>query len=350
MWSPLEKFIKLSEITLIFFFLGAAGLPCSAQKSGSHNISVAFYNCENFFDIVRNPKKEDEEFTPAGKYHYTKAIYEQKLHNIATVIQSMGGEDGPAVVGLAEVENNIVLSDLTHQPELEKRHYRYEWFDGPDPRGINVAMLYNPRYFRVLRSEPLPVDLSGTGGKSLTRDILHVYGILAGDTVHLFINHWPSRRGGEEQSSAKRAVAARVNRDAINKLMNKDPHARVILMGDLNDNPTDNSVADVLAAKENPAEATGRSLFDPFTKMYKSGMGTEAYRHTWNLFDQVILSAAFLDGKHHLRYEKAEIYKPDFIVDHYKGHEGEPHRSFVGTRWINGYSDHFPVILYFYQP
>ncbi len=342
--------MRLYKIPVVLLIIKLLSNACFAQKTGNHEISVAFYNCENFFDIVHNPGKEDEDFTPAGKYHYTQAIYEQKLHNIATVIQSMGGDDGPAVIGLAEVENNTVLNDLVRQPELQRRSYRYEWFDGPDSRGINVAMLYNPRFFHPLKSEPLHIDLSGLGGKSVTRDVLHVYGVLAGDTVHLFINHWPSRRGGEEKSSAKRTIAARVNRDAVDALASRNRNVKVIIMGDLNDNPTDNSVATVLGAKEKPENVSSSFLFNPFTKMYKSGMGTEEYKHTWNLFDQVIISGAFLYNDRKLRYEKAEIFKPDFIVDHYKGHEGEPHRSFAGTRWINGYSDHFPVILYFYQP
>ena len=345
-----NKLILLTALTFVISISGCAQgtNENGISKSGKGNeVAVAFYNCENFFDTVHNPAKEDEEFTPEGKYHYTQRIYEQKLHNIATVIQSMGGADGPAIMGMAEVENSTVLNDLIRQPELARRNYKYEWFDGPDPRGINVAMLYNPKYFRVLKAEPLHVDLSGVSGKSITRDVLHVYGILCGDTVHVFVNHWPSRRGGEDESGPKRAIAAKVDKDAVDKVMKRNPNAEVIVMGDLNDNPTDKSIADVLDAKGVQNEVHGSGLYDPFVDIFKSGTGTEEYRHSWNLFDQVIISGAFLHNKNQkLHYEKAEIYKPDFIIDHYKGHEGEPHRSFVGPHWINGYSDHFPVILY----
>ena len=324
----------------------ATGFCGCTPKTSDHQVLVAFYNCENFFDTEHNPAKEDEDFTPQGKYHYTQRIYEQKLHNIATVIQSMGTE-GPAIIGLAEVENSNVLNDLTHQPELQHANYKYAWFDGPDPRGINVALLYNPQYFTLLSSEPLHVDLSAFSGKSLTRDVLHVSGILSGDTVDVFVNHWPSRRGGEEASDDKRAAAAQVNKDAIATIMKSRPAAKIILMGDLNDNPTDNSITTVLGAKPAPAEVTETGLYDPWTDIYKGGAGTEAFRGTWNLFDQVIISGSFLSNRNHkLHYEQAAIYRPDFIVDHYKGHDGEPHRSFAGTHWINGYSDHFPVILY----
>ena len=318
-----------------------------AQKQQYKVLALGFYNCENFFDTVHNPGKEDEEFTPEGKYHYTQRIYEQKVHNIAMVIQNMGGADGPAVIGLAEVENSTVLNDLTHQPELAKRNYKYEWYNGPDPRGINVAMLYNPKYFHIIRSEALHVDLTGVNGKSITRDVLHVYGLLSGDTVHVFVNHWPSRIGGEEESSPKRAIAAKVDKDAIETIMNQDPNSKVIVMGDLNDNPTDNSIVNVLQAKAEKNEVPVSGLYDPYADIFKNGLGTEEYRHSWNLFDQIIISDAFLQNRNHkLHYDKAEIFRPDFIIDHYKGHEGEPHRSFVGTHWINGYSDHFPVILY----
>jgi len=347
----LNKALFLLALSLTTGFYGCAQKQGSTtdgkQIPADHRVAVAFYNCENFFDTVHNPAKEDEEFTPDGKNHYTQRIYEQKLHNIATVIQNMGGSEGPAILGMAEVENNTVLSDLAHQPELAARGYKYEWYDGPDPRGINVALLYNPKYFHVIKSEPLHVDLSGTGGKSITRDVLHVYGVLSGDTVHVFVNHWPSRRGGEDQSDPKRDIAAMVNKTAAEKIMKKDPNAKVIIMGDLNDNPNSNSVATVLGAKPNQSDVATSGLYDPWAAIFATGLGTEEYRHSWNLFDQIIISGGLLKNKNHkLHYDKAEIYKPDFIIDHYKGHEGEPHRSFVGPHWINGYSDHFPVILY----
>ena len=333
----------------LLFLLLITTLVCiggCAPGAGDHEIMVAFYNCENLFDTLDDPAKEDEDFTPQGKYNYTQRIYEQKLRNIATVIQSMGPE-GPAIIGLAEVENSTVLNDLTRQPELQRADYKFAWFDGPDPRGINVALLYNTQYFSVISSEPLHVDLSAFGGKSVTRDVLHVFGILSGDTIDLLVNHWPSRRGGEDASDDKRAAAAGVDKEAIATIQKIRPAAKIILMGDLNDNPTDNSIAAILGAKAEPGEVAETGLYNPWTRIYKSGAGTEAYRGSWNLFDQVIISGSLLTNKNHkLHYEKAAIYRPGFITDHYKGHDGEPHRSFAGTHWINGFSDHFPVILY----
>ncbi len=324
-------------------------LPVSAaaQTGVKSRIFVGFYNCENLFDTLDDPGKQDEEFTPSGKYRYTSRIYRQKLANIAAVIRSMNSGDGPAVLGMAEVENNNVLNDLVHEPALAGTNYKYAWFRGPDPRGINVALLYNASVFRVLQARPVPVDISRTAGKAETRDILYVSGILYGDTVHLFVNHWPSRRGGEDESGPKRAIAAHTVKDAISRVATQRRGANIIVMGDFNDNPADASLITVLSASCTPGGVAGIDLYNPFCAMHSKGEGTEVYRHQWNLFDQVIVSGSLLSSRPgKLHYDRAEIHKPSFIIDTYKGHEGEPHRSFKGTKWINGYSDHFPVGIY----
>lgn len=314
-----------------------------------NKISVAFYNCENFFDTIHSPGKEDEEFTPIGKYHYTQKIYEQKLHNIATVIQNIAGDDGPAIMGLAEVENETVLHDLVAQPEIARRSYHYVLLRGADKRGINVAMLYNPRYFTLLGSAALPVIFDPAvsvedTGKLTTRDVLHVSGVLAGDSVHVFINHWPSRTGGVADSGPRRAAAALVNRAAIDALIKKEHQPKIIVMGDLNDNPADSCVVAVLGAKGEK----GSALYNPFAAIFKSNAGTEYYNGSWNLFDQIIISGSFLQvDRKGLYYDSAGIYQLDFLISHNKRHKGEPLRSFVGAYWLNGYSDHFPVLLYF---
>jgi len=325
----------------------AVSLLSFGQQGGNKEIAVAFYNCENFFDIIDNPAKNDDDFTPTGKYRYTLKIYEQKLHNIATVLQTMTGKDGPAIIGMAEVENSTVLRDLLRQPEIARRAYKYVWYDGPDARGINVALIYRPSQFKLIKSEPLHVNIAGTGGKATTRDVLYVTGLLGGDTVHILVNHWPSRRGGEEASEGKRAIAAQVNKDAADKILKKRPGAKILIMGDMNDNPDDKSITQILGAKTDQRQTTATGFFNPWAAYYSKGMGTEVYRRKWNLFDQILVSGGWLQGnKGQLKYVRAEIYKPEFITDHYKGHEGEPKRSFANTRWINGYSDHFPVLIY----
>ncbi len=331
----------------IFFLFAISFAYFRSAAQDKNDVAVAFYNCENFFDTIDNPLKKDEEFTPHGKYRYTKKTYLQKLHNIATVINSMEGGDGPAVIGLAEVENSNVLNDLAHQPELAWRGYKYEWADGSDPRGINVALMYNPLHFNVIKTEALHVGLAAVNPNSNTRDILHVYGVLSGDSVHIFVCHWPSRRGDADESATKRERAAEVEKKAVQQIVLKNPDAKIILMGDFNDNPVDRSITQILEAKTEATSVKKNELYNPWADMYKSGAGTETYKHSWNLFDQIIISGALLHNRNHkLHYSSAAIYKPGFIIDHYKGHDGEPHRSFAGTYWINGYSDHFPVILY----
>jgi len=317
------------------------------EMPGKKKLAVAFYNCENFFDTIPNPAKYDTEFTPQGKYHYTRQIYEQKLHNIATVLQSMDDGRGPAIAGLAEVENNTVLNQLISQPEIKKHNYKYVWIEGPDPRGINVALIYDPGLFRVIYSEPIHIDLNGQKGKTITRDILHVCGILLSDTLSVFVNHWPSRMGGESESNPKRVIAAWIEKETIEGLVRNKPNDKILLMGDFNDNPDDSSIAYILDAGDKTNEVKTSDLYNPFKVFYSFGNGTEFYDHKWNLFDQIILSGNFLkDTCKGLHFENAEIYKPDFLIDHSKGHEGEPHRSFIGAHWINGFSDHFPVIVY----
>jgi hypothetical protein len=337
--------MRVINILFLFYTIIAIAPQAGAQLLADKILAVAFYNCENFFDTTDNPAKNDDEFTPAGRYRYTGRIYKQKLHNIADVIESFNDARGAALIGFAEVENDQVLAALVKEPKLARHKYRYVWYDGPDPRGINVALMYDPAVFTVNYSEPVTVDISGTGGKSVTRDILHVNGKLAGKSVDVFVNHWPSRRGGVTESYAKRAIAAKANKQAATAALKRNKNTRVIIMGDLNDNPADRSVSLDMGATAAPQDAVKSGFYNPFAGIYASGSGTEVYKHKWNLFDQIIISANALQNNG-LHFESAAIHKPAFICDTYKGHVGEPHRSFRGTYWINGYSDHYPVVMY----
>ncbi|RYZ55729.1 MAG: endonuclease/exonuclease/phosphatase family protein [Sphingobacteriales bacterium] len=337
-------------------FLSAfAAITCitaSAQKKNYMVTAVAFYNFENLFDTEDDPKNwGDDEFLPTGPYRYTEEIYQQKLHNLATVLKQLGTEitpDGPAIIGTAEIENGRVLQDLTQQPLIKDRNYKYIHFDSRDSRGIDVAMLYSPKYFQVLEARGLNVDISESGEKGgRTRDILYVRGILAGDTVNVFVNHWPSRRGGEAASAPLRALAASVAKRVIDSLTMRNPDTRVILMGDLNDDPVDASVVKVLGAKGDKEDVRKNGLYNPFTSFYKNGIGTLGYDDRWNLFDQIIISGTFLKaGDDRWRYYKAEVFNREFLKNKFGQWKGYPHRSFDGNNWINGYSDHFPTLIY----
>lgn len=348
----MNQILRYSLIFACFYspLLNAKKAPVSYQIT-----AIAFYNFENFFDTLKAVGKFDEDFTPNGAYHYTREIYQAKVHNLATVLRQLGTDvtpDGPALIGTAEIENDRVLADLVAAPEIADRHYRFVHFESPDSRGIDVALLYNPKYFQVLHASALFTDIRRFGEKGgRTRDVLHVIGVLAGDTTHVFVNHWPSRRGGQSVSAPLRAIAANVSRRVIDSLMVINANTKVIVMGDLNDDPTDNSIAKVLGAKGDIKKVEPGELYNPWVNYIKKGIGTLGYADSWNLFDQIILSSGWLrpEGKH-WQFYKSEIFSRDFLKTKFGQYKGYPHRSFDGPNWINGYSDHFPVLVYLVRP
>ena len=339
-----------SKLFVMFLFAALVNQHAFAQKKNYQINAIAFYNLENLFDTLDDPKKIDEEFTPSGPYHYTAVIYAQKLHNMATVLSQIATEkvpEGPALVGVAEIENATVLQDLIAQPELKDRKLRYVHFESPDVRGIDVGMLYNPKYFKVLHAESLPIDITENGKKEYTRDILYVCGLLNGDSVHVMVGHWPSRRGGEAASKWKREKAASVCKGKADQIRKANPDAKVIVMGDLNDDPISPSVAVTLGASDKETAIKENTFFNPWMAYYKKGIGTLGYNDSWNLFDQIMLSAGFLKGAQDgWQFYKAEIFNRSFIRSQFGQYKGYPHRSFSGSTWINGYSDHFPTYIY----
>lgn len=326
---------------------------CATGQNQYKVLAIGFYNVENFFDTIHDPNKLDQDFTPDGSYHYTSDIYNQKLHNIATVLEKIATDvtpDGAAIIGMAEIENDRVLKDLVAQPEIKNRNYQYAWFYTPDERGISVAMLYNPKYLKILNAEPVHVPLESIGQKRPTRDILHIYGILAGDTVHILVNHWPSKSGGEAASAPGRKLAASIDKRIFDSLVAVNPNTKVIIMGDFNDNPTSEGIIKILKAKDDKNDAGLTDLYNPWINLYNKGLGTESYRDEWNLIDQVMVSGSFLQNNNNKwKYYKQEIFSKDFLITKMGQYKGQPHRSFAGTRWINGYSDHFPVVMYFVE-
>jgi len=348
------QFQILSVVKKLLFFLLAGSLATSgfSQKKAYQVAAIAFYNFENLFDTEDDPKNwGDDEFLPNGRYNYTEEVYNQKLTNLATVLKQLATDitpDGPAIIGTSEIENDKVLQDLVARPEIKERGYQFVHFDSPDSRGIDVAMLYNPKYFRVLSARALKTDISQSGEKGgKTRDVLYVQGILLGDTINVFVNHWPSRRGGEIASAPLRAIAAGVSKRIIDSLNAVNPRTKSIVMGDLNDDPVDQSVTKVLGAKGEKSEVPVDGLFNPFVNFYKKGIGTLGYDDRWNLFDQIIISGAFLHaGENEWKYYRAEVFNREFLKASFGRYKGYPHRSFDDTKWINGYSDHFPTIVY----
>jgi len=331
-------------------FASVISLTTNAQINRYQPVVVCFYNLENLYDTINDPSKNDDDFLPTSAYHYNSQVYSDKLSRLSTVLSQIGTDinpDGAALVGVAEIENDTVLKDLVKQEGLKERKLKFVHYNSPDARGVDVGLLYNPKYFRVISSAPLFVALPG-GSKDAfyTRDILYVKGVLLTDTVHVFVNHWPSRRGGEERSAPARAAAAMVSKKKIDSLTAIDPKAKVILMGDLNDDPVSPSVVKVLKAKGKAEDVTAPELFNPWVDFYKRGIGTLAYQDSWGLFDQIIISAGWLNKEQKgWFYHKAYIFNREFMMQKTGKYRGYAKRTFDGSTYNYGYSDHFPTYI-----
>ncbi|MFM7902776.1 MAG: hypothetical protein ACKPAD_12430, partial [Bacteroidota bacterium] len=272
--------LNISLAWILVLFLPT--LSSGQDQSKKYRVScVGFYNLENLYDTVDDPEKSDEEFLPNGTKRYTEEVYKDKLHNLATVISQLGTDDSPdgvSILGVAEIENRKVLEDLAAQPELKSRNYKIVHYDSPDRRGVDVALFYNPKYFRELNSGALNVPLKNSDGTPYaTRDVLWVYGLHNGEPIHILVNHWPSRRGGEEASAPSRALAASVARAKIDSITAAMPEAKVILMGDLNDDPVNASVTEVMKATFDRSNMKPGYLYNPWNDYYSKGIGTLAY-------------------------------------------------------------------------
>ena len=292
----------------------------------------------------------DIDFTPAGDYKYNTAIYLDKVKKLATVISQIGTDinrDGVAMIGLAEIENDTVLNDLIHSPLLIKRNYKMVHYDSKDPRGIDVALIYNPKYFTVEDSKPLFVQLPGKSKYArYTRDILWVKGQLDGETINVLVNHWPSRLGGQERSEPGRDAAAAVCKLQLAEIAKTDPNAKVILMGDLNDDPTSYSVVNVLKAKGNEKDVKEGDIYNPFAELFNKGIGTLAYNDSWSLFDQIMLTYPWLNKQQSgFFYYKQFIFNKEFMIENKGLYKGYPMRTWSGYNYRGGYSDHFPTYL-----
>ncbi|AFL80990.1 putative extracellular nuclease [Aequorivita sublithincola DSM 14238] len=315
-------------------------------------ITVAFYNVENLFDYEDDPLIFDDDRTPEGKDHWTKEIYESKLANMAKVISEIGADvtgTSPALIGVSEIENLRVLEDLLNQESLVNKDYGIIHFDSPDRRGIDVALLYKKKLFTPSNYKAYPLlifDDQNRSKRVFTRDQLLVSGMLDGEKISVIVNHWPSRSGGEERSRPKRIKAAELNKHIMDSLFSEDPYAKIMTMGDMNDDPTSPSIKDVLKTKSVREDMKIKELYNPMEDMHKKGMGTLAYRDAWNLFDQIIVSTE-LAKKDYSSYRlyKAGIYNKSYLANPRGRYKGYPFRSFANG-YTGGYSDHFPVFIY----
>ena len=303
--------------------------------------TIAFYNIENLFDIDNDPLTHDDDFLPTSVNRWTPKRYQNKLKKLGTVISQIGVENtdvAPAIIGLAEVENQKVLSDLVNSKNLIKENYSYVHYDSMDERGIDVALLYKSDIFKYEKSETFSVYLQNDLGlQDYTRDILLVEGKLNNESVTILVNHWSSRREGVKETEFKRIAAAKAVNSILKKLKLENPNQKIIVMGDFNDNPNDNSL--LLLEKES-------ELFNPFKTVWSRDKGSLNHHFQWHLFDQILFSTNFFNStSSNLVFKGAQVFNSKFLTQYKGKYKGQPFRTYVGKKYKGGFSDHFPVYI-----
>ena len=310
------------------------------EKSREDNLyTIAFYNVENLFDIANNPKTLDDDFTPLGRNKWNIKRYNRKLDKMSTVISQIGLQESgfvPAIIGLAEVENRKVVDDLINRKHLKDHDYGIVHFNSPDERGVDVSLLYRKSIFELLHAENKTLFLKNEEGeRDYTRDVLLVRGKLKGELIHILVNHWPSRRSGTDETEVKRIKAAQLVREIINNINAEYEEAKIIIMGDFNDNPTNVSVQEHLLNDD---------LYNPFQSIFQQGRGTLNHNGEWHLFDQIIISQNFMK-KPPFVFNEASIFDKNFLKEWKGKRKGNPFRTYIGKWHQGGYSDHLPVYM-----
>ena len=339
------------------FFFAVIGvlltfLPASAQKKYSV-YGVGFYNQENLFDTCHDEGKRDYDFLPTGSYKWNAMKYNHKLSNMSRALADMGTDVLPnigcAIIGLAEVENSKALDDLIAQPALSARNYQYVHIEGPDRRGIDCALFYNPSLFSVKNTRLVPyVQKLKKDSAFYTRGFLTVSGTLADENVAVIVCHLPSRFS----ESFYRELGAEQVKAIKDSLLNDDPNCKIFVMGDMNDDPIDKSMAGILKGKANIKDVNEGDMYNPwYNILVKEGVGTLLYQGSWNLFDQILVTPNLLnkDDKKDfssLKFWKNQIFKRDYLFQTEGKYKGSPKRTTAGGVWLDGYSDHLPVVVY----
>lgn len=321
--------------------------PLSFQDA-KDSFRIAFYNVENLFDTIDEPNKIDSEYMPNSSLKWNTQRYFAKQKNLTKVIEAM---NFPIIMGMAEVENRRVLEDLVAQPALKSKNYGIAHFDSPDERGIDVAMIYQKGVFEVKRQKAHAIKFPTFSDK--TRDILEVTGILRGGIeLTVFVNHFPSRRGGADESEPKRIYVASVLRKAVDSLFQKDPNAHIVIMGDFNDEPSNASLNKTLGAvewqRELAKELPSNALYNLGAAIERRGEGTEYYKG-WDVLDQIIVSGSLLDSRSKVTTRDEEtVFNADLVIFKDKAGNRLPNRTYTGPIYRGGFSDHFPVYIPIY--
>ena len=353
---------RILVILVAFAILGSNAL---AQKTGSQNHVIGFYNLENLFDIYDDPVKNDGEFLPDGKNKWTEAKYQKKLQNMAKVIRAMKEEKGVwhALLGVSEIENRLVLEDLVWNEQIREANYQIIHYDGPDRRGVDVALLYDPKVFTFIESESIPFTFEDSSIDFImtkeqqdyfkTRDILMVHGTIDGEHFAVYVAHLPSRAGGKKGGNQLRDRGGEIMYNHAMQMQAKYPGIKIVCMGDMNDNPTDPSMAEYLHGKEFAQDVTDTEFFSPFTSMLKAGFGSLAYQGVWSIYDLLLVNNALIhpqEGTFGLRqlHKKGyygRIFNAKFLTNQSGQYKGTPFRTFSNGAFIGGYSDHYPTYI-----
>jgi len=339
---------------ILGLLLAIISLNTIAQEKRNFKIhTIAFYNVENLFDTINDVNKNDEA-SPIMEIKFNRSeIYKKKVENMASVIADIGTDlidKSPSIVGLSEVENRNVIEDLLNNKHLLNKNYDIVHYDSPDERGIDVGLIYNKDVFKVnsTKSHELIIYDNNSSKRNYTRDQLVVSGLLDNELIHVIVNHWPSRSGGEERSRAGRMAAAELNKKIIDSLQNKYKNAKIITMGDFNDDPHDDSMKKILNAKKYIEDVKTNGIYNPMEVILSDqGIGSNAYRDVWQLFDQILVTEPFLNKKYDsYQFYKAGIFNKSYLINKAGRYKGYPFRSFSWGSFTGGYSDHLPPYIY----
>lgn len=330
------------------FIIGIAFLiilnSCNTSKY-SPPYTVAFYNVENLFDTICNLAKLDQEFLPDSPKEWNTEKYFKKINDIARVIKSIDSISSLAVIGLCEVENDLVLNDLVKSDYLKKANYQIVWEEGPDDRGIDCALLYNPTVFKLNSFQFIPVN-DPDDFSFVTRDILYAEGKINNEQFHFFVNHWPSRRGGADASTPKRVLAANILRNKVDEIIHSNPNSNIVIMGDMNDEPGDMSLSDILVALPNKLPIANTDLVNLMYDEYENEKGSYNYQGNWNMIDNLIVTGYLIQKAEGLKtsIDNGYVFQRKFMQFVSKSGEISPNRTY-GRTYFGGISDHFPVYL-----
>ncbi len=339
---------------LLFFLVFSISHGVQAQKSNKeYEIrTLAFYNLENLFDTINNTAKNDEASPMMELKSNRSTVYWDKIDKLGSVLSDIGKKDArnsPAIIGVVEIENDTVLNDIVKGKFLKKNRYKIIHYDSPDKRGIDVGLLYQARFFKPVNHQSFELLIYNNEGERIyTRDQLLVSGYLDGEMIHVIVNHWPSKRGGT-RSIPFREKAAALNVKIMKQIRENEPNAKIITMGDFNDDPMESSFKNIMKTKMKKTDVQENDIYNPFEDMFRRGLNTAGYRDNINLFDQILISSQLLSkDKDYSSYKmkKAGIYNPKYLISNKGRYKGYPFRSFSWGTYTGGYSDHYPVYMH----